>query len=95
MIAVMAFSCYIFVTELGTWPWNGNMKDTVPYMFNAMLGNYDSDDWTEEVAGWQALITFILFQFFAAVLLLNLLIAVLSDVYARVHNQSNNDLLLQ
>jgi len=60
-LVVVAFSAYIFVTKMNDFPWNMEMKGTVPYMWNAMLGNYNSGDWDSTVAGWQGLITFIIF----------------------------------
>ena len=61
ILSVVAFGAYIFVTMLGKYPWTAKFGTTWSYLVDSMLGNYEAEDWTVEVAGWQGLITFILF----------------------------------
>lgn len=80
--------------KLFDYPWSNEYVTTWSNLFDSMLGNYESEDWNVEIAGWQGLITFIIYMFYVALLTLNLLIAVLSDVYRHVNNKANIDKLL-
>ena len=41
--------------------WSINYSDTFVYMFGAMLGNYEAEDWIKAKAGWQGIFTFVFF----------------------------------
>lgn len=57
-----------------------------------MLGNYDYNDFYVGDVGWFAAMTFAAFLFFSAILMLNLLITLLEDVYSIVLSKVNLDL---
>ena len=94
ILSISAFAAYIFMIKLFDYPWSNEYVTTWSNLFDSMLGNYESEDWNVEIAGWQGLITFIIYMFYVALLTLNLLIAVLSDVYRHVNNKANIDKLL-
>ena len=52
IFVVIAFSSYLFTTKICDWPWSCRIKNIIPYLFNAMLGNYNSGDFDVTMAGW-------------------------------------------
>jgi hypothetical protein len=65
------------------WVWNVTIEDTGLYLFHAMLGNWNSTDFDPMIyKNDEPVILLYIFLLLANVVMLNLFIAVLSDIYS-------------
>jgi hypothetical protein len=86
---IIFFSSIFLARFFGYWYWNTKMEDTSVYLFHSMLGNYNTTDFNLAVYDdYETVIVFYLFLITTTIIMLNLFIAVLSDIYANFKYES-------
>lgn len=84
VFSILFFSAIFIAKFYNEWPWNTKFENTFVYMMNAMIGNWSTADFEIDDYGYGPLILLYIFCLLTTIIMLNLFVAILSDIYGKL-----------
>ena len=85
-IVIFIFAAFFYIVHYKSFTWTQDYGGSLLYMFNSMLGNYDLESYDSMTIA--STTVYIIYLALVFIIMLNLLIAILSDTYSKVYTQA-------
>lgn len=90
-IVIFAFGDALFaIAYYNGYTYTTNILDSFIYTYRMVLGDWDTGDFTDNIAIYMIYVFFLLCTFFNMIIMLNLLISIVSEAFNKVNSNAEN-----